>query len=166
MGVNGGVPCESEVCMCSQAMYQASQAWSLSLIGPQHSPHDFSQLQWLIPSHGPGDWRPVLGSWSPGPPRGWPGGGCRWREKKSLFPGPITSVQRTNFEEAFTAGMEGKETHSLQEKIKATSAACWTVIWIFGGKNKMGSCVLENMRKVRRWRDIGMWGFGEETSLP
>lgn len=56
----------------------------------------------------------------------------------SLFPGPITPAQKIISGEACTAGMEAIETHSLQEEIKATSAAALTSLWNCG-KNKVGS---------------------------
>lgn len=45
------------------------------------------------------------------------------REEGSLFPGPLTKVEEPIFGEAYTAGWRSGSSHSLQEKIKATSTA-------------------------------------------
>lgn len=67
----------------------------------------------------------------------------------SLFPGPITPVQKIISGEACTAGVEAIETHSLQEEIKATSAAALTSQWNCG-KNKVGRCWSVCYRVCRR----------------
>lgn len=45
------------------------------------------------------------------------------RVEGSLFPGPLTQAEEPISGEAFTVGWETEGSHSLQEKIKATSAA-------------------------------------------
>jgi len=137
MGGNGGVKCESEVCMCSPAP-------TGSLIDRPSSPTSRSQPASVIDSQGPGDGRPCLGSQSLGSPKGWPGGAAGGEGQQ--FPGPLTQVKEPISSEAFTAGCKSGGSHSLHEQMKATSAAarlrCVLAECVFECMNARGEEIL------------------------
>lgn len=134
--VKGGVKCEPEVCVCVQSGHASGlpQAWSLSLIDPAPTCTSCCRPASVIDSQsGPWRWEAWPGLTEPGASQ------CvtpevAGGEGRSQFPGPLTQVEEPISGEAFTAGRRTAGPHSLQEKIKATSAAAATVILRCGGK--------------------------------
>lgn len=93
------------------------------------------------------------------------------RGEGSLFPGPLTQVEEPISGEAFTAGWKSGGSHSLQEKIKAMSAAAAAVTAIWRCAEQQGGvmveCAFECMHargeEVKRYWCVGVWG---ERTLP
>lgn len=79
----------------------------------------------MIPSQGPGDGRPGPAHRAWGLPEGDLEG---LQGEGNQFPGPLTRVWEPISWEAFTAGWKSGGSHSLQEEIKAASAAAATTV--------------------------------------